>query len=163
SHSSPYVNGTTQQHQAQFAASPILVPSGATLTQWVNFQAGVNAPSEIMVQLHTLDGSSWEHRAYWGASLIGFGTNGTASRRQHQTSTFAYDRYNDQVASVDPSGIAKVTDYDPNGLARQVLSGLHAPTPPVVFEDPLQYNGVLANPWVFEKLTNNTIQPSTVS
>jgi len=24
---------------------------------------------------------SWEHRAYWGANNIGFGTDGTASRR----------------------------------------------------------------------------------
>jgi RHS repeat-associated protein len=238
SHSSPFVSGTTQQHQAQFASSPILVPSGATLTQWVYFQAGVNAPTEIMLQLHAQDGTSaWEHRAYWGANSIAYGTDGTAARRvqsttlplaghwvaltiqlgpiltsagtskdvgmeghmldaiafdvysnlasgggtywgptildfppatapatfQHQTSTFAYDQYNDQVASVDPNGIAQVTDYDANGFARQASSGLRAPTPPVVFEDPLQYPGVLTNPWVFEKLTNNTTQPSTAS
>ena len=26
------------------------------------------------------DGSGWEHRAYWGADLVTYGTNGTASR-----------------------------------------------------------------------------------
>jgi len=27
------------------------------------------------------DGSSWEHRAYWGANSLGYGTDGTVSRR----------------------------------------------------------------------------------
>jgi len=36
-------------------------------------------PREIMLQLN--DGS-WEHRAYWGENLIGYGTNGTNSRRR---------------------------------------------------------------------------------
>ena len=35
-------------------------------------------PSEIMVQWR--EGTSWEHRAYWGASKIDWGTAGTASR-----------------------------------------------------------------------------------
>src|SRR5207302_560447 len=35
-------------------------------------------PSQVMLQWN--DGS-WEHRAYWGANLIGWGTDGTVSRR----------------------------------------------------------------------------------
>ena len=223
-HSSPYVNGTYQQHQFQNVAAPILVPSGSTVTQWVYFQPGVPAPSEIMLQFYSQDASSWEHRAYWGPDLMTFGTSrkqqsallpltghwvaltvqlgpiltsagkstdvgmeghtlggiaydvftnqtrgGTTwwgptildfppatapANLQHQTSTFAYDQTNNQVAKVDPNGIATVTDYDANGLARQVSSGLHAPTPPVLFEDPLMYNGILTNPWTFEQLSN---------
>src|SRR6185369_10388255 len=37
-----------------------------------------NPPSQIMLQWN--DGS-WEHRAYWGSNDIGFGTDGTPSRR----------------------------------------------------------------------------------
>jgi len=39
----------------------------------------VNPPSEIMLQWN--DGT-WEHRAYWGANLIPWGTDGTTSRRR---------------------------------------------------------------------------------
>jgi len=35
-------------------------------------------PSEIMLQWN--DGSSWEHRAYWGADMLGYGVENTASR-----------------------------------------------------------------------------------
>ncbi len=38
-----------------------------------------NLPNEIMLQWH--ENGSWEHRAYWGANNIVFGTNGTASRK----------------------------------------------------------------------------------
>jgi hypothetical protein len=38
-----------------------------------------NPPSEVMLQWH--DGVDWQHRAYWGANLIPWGTEGTASRR----------------------------------------------------------------------------------
>jgi hypothetical protein len=38
----------------------------------------VNVPNEIMLQWN--DGT-WEHRAYWGANIIGWGTDGTNSRR----------------------------------------------------------------------------------
>jgi hypothetical protein len=35
-------------------------------------------PSEVMLQWN--DGSSWDHRAYWGANDIAWGVNGTASQ-----------------------------------------------------------------------------------
>jgi hypothetical protein len=35
-------------------------------------------PQEILLQWN--DGSGWEHRAFWGANLIGYGAHGTASR-----------------------------------------------------------------------------------
>lgn len=38
-----------------------------------------NPPTEIMLQWH--DGTSWEHRAYWGANSIAYGTDGTTTRR----------------------------------------------------------------------------------
>lgn len=36
-------------------------------------------PQQIMLQF--FDGNGWEHRAYWGANLITWGTDGTNSRR----------------------------------------------------------------------------------
>jgi hypothetical protein len=39
----------------------------------------MNPPSEVMLQW--ADSSSWNHRAYWGANQIGFGTDGMPSRR----------------------------------------------------------------------------------
>ncbi len=39
-----------------------------------------NPPQEIMLQWGE-DTQGWEHRACWGANLIGWGTDGTPSRR----------------------------------------------------------------------------------
>ncbi|HEX8180893.1 MAG TPA: Calx-beta domain-containing protein [Pyrinomonadaceae bacterium] len=39
----------------------------------------MNPPSEIMLQW--ADNASWNHRAYWGSNQIGFGTDGTTTRR----------------------------------------------------------------------------------
>jgi hypothetical protein len=41
----------------------------------------LNPPQQVMLQWQDFDGS-WEHRAYWGADLIGWGTDGTDSRRR---------------------------------------------------------------------------------
>ena len=38
----------------------------------------MNPPSEVMLQWY--DGI-WEHRVYWGANVIAWGTDGSASRR----------------------------------------------------------------------------------
>ena len=53
------------------------VAKGDTLYAWVYLDLA-NPPSEIMVAWN--DGSSWEHRAYWGANSITYGTTGHASR-----------------------------------------------------------------------------------
>ena len=39
-----------------------------------------NPPTEVMLAWNTSAGD-WEHRAYWGANNIPYGTDGTASRR----------------------------------------------------------------------------------
>jgi hypothetical protein len=53
------------------------VNTGDTLFAWVYIDSA-NPPSEIMLAWN--DGSSWEHRAYWGANTITDGTSGTAGR-----------------------------------------------------------------------------------
>ncbi|HLP26101.1 MAG TPA: peptidylprolyl isomerase, partial [Acidobacteriota bacterium] len=57
---------------------PLEVQSGDVLFVhvWLDPQ---NPPREVMVSWN--DGSSWEHRAYWGANVITYSTDGTAGRR----------------------------------------------------------------------------------
>ncbi len=70
---------TSGEHQHYFsgASATLAVGVGDTLFAYV-FLDTANPPSEVMLQWN--DGS-WEHRAYWGANLIGWGTDGTVSRR----------------------------------------------------------------------------------
>jgi hypothetical protein len=69
----------TGQHQHFFkeATATLPIDTGDTLYAYVNVDPA-NPPSQIMLQWN--DGT-WEHRAYWGSNNIGFGTDGTASRR----------------------------------------------------------------------------------
>jgi subtilisin family serine protease len=60
------------------ASNTLAVDTGDTLFAYIYIDPA-NPPSEIMLSWN--DGSSWEHRAYWGANLITNGTDGTASRR----------------------------------------------------------------------------------
>jgi hypothetical protein len=71
-------NVASGEHQHYFynAAATLSVNVGDTLFAYVYLDPA-NPPSEVMLQWN--DGS-WEHRAYWGANQIGWGTNGTASR-----------------------------------------------------------------------------------
>jgi RHS repeat-associated protein len=78
SHQSSISSG---MHQHYFLASPTNVPvrSGGTLYAYIYIDPE-NIPQEVMLQWGTpTDG--WEHRAYWGANVLGWGTYGTSSRR----------------------------------------------------------------------------------
>jgi len=63
------------EHYFSGAAQTITVNPGDTLFAAVYIDPN-NIPSEIMLQW---DNGSWDHRAYWGAPLITYGANGTAS------------------------------------------------------------------------------------
>ena len=65
------------QHYFYSATATLAVGVGDTLSTYIYLDPA-NPPSEVMLQWY--DGS-WEHRAYWGANLIGLGTDGSASRR----------------------------------------------------------------------------------
>ena len=86
SNPTPYAGGLANQsqlasglHQHYFtsATTTMTINSGDTLFVAVYLDPN-NPPSEIMLQWN--DGSSWEHRAFWGANSITYGTYGTASR-----------------------------------------------------------------------------------
>jgi len=65
------------QHYFTGATPTLSVGAADTLFAYVYLDAA-NPPREVMLQWN--DGT-WEHRAYWGANLITWGTDGTASRR----------------------------------------------------------------------------------
>ena len=82
---SPYSGAWSQQssvgaglHEHYFsgALQTLTVTTNDTLFAAV-YPDPSNVPSEIMLQWN--DGSTWDHRAYWGDCLISYGANGTAS------------------------------------------------------------------------------------
>ncbi len=76
SHQSNIVSGM-HQHYFDNATTTMAVNTGDKLIVYVYLDPS-NMPSEVMVQWNDGD---WEHRAYWGANNIGWGTNNTNSRR----------------------------------------------------------------------------------
>jgi hypothetical protein len=76
-HQSTLLAGT-HQHFFRDATATMTVSTGATLYAWVYIDPA-NPPSEIMLQWYDNTGS-WEHRAYWGANKLTYGTDGTTGR-----------------------------------------------------------------------------------
>jgi len=66
-------------HEISFTGAPaqMQVYAGDSLFAWVYLDSA-NPPSEILLAWN--DGSSWEHRAYWGSNSITYGNNGTVGR-----------------------------------------------------------------------------------
>jgi len=79
-HQSALVSGNPYNHQHGFTgATTTITPGiGERLFAYVNVDPN-SPPWEVMLQWY--DGSSWGHRAYWGANVITYGTDGTVSRR----------------------------------------------------------------------------------
>jgi hypothetical protein len=64
------------QHFFSGATAPLQVNTGDKLYTYVYIDPA-NAPTEIMLQWN--DGASWEHRAYWGANSVAWGTDASPS------------------------------------------------------------------------------------
>jgi hypothetical protein len=67
-------------HELSFTgstAAAMQVSAGDGLFAWIYLNSA-NPPSEVLVAWY--DGSSWEHRAYWGTNNISYGTNKTVGR-----------------------------------------------------------------------------------
>lgn len=75
-HASDNIAGV-HQHYFYGATQTLTINTGDTLVAHV-FLDPVNPPTQVMLQWN--DGT-WEHRAYWGASQIPWGVEGTVSRR----------------------------------------------------------------------------------
>jgi hypothetical protein len=66
------------QYLFQNATATMSVPSGGSTLYCYIYIDPANPPSEVMLQWN--DGSSWEHRAYWGGNSLSYGTDGTVNR-----------------------------------------------------------------------------------
>src|SRR5260370_11068947 len=102
---------------------------------------------------------------WWGPTVLDMPPANPVTDARHTTTTFAYNQMNDQIATVDPNGIASVTDFDAHGQARQVSSGVHAPQPTPLLDDSLFYRrSDVTKPCVAEFVnapTGAADQPST--
>ena len=67
------------QHFFHSATNTLAVNTGDKLFAYIYLDPA-NLPNEVMLQWSANNGN-WEHRAYWGADTIPWGTNGTNSRR----------------------------------------------------------------------------------
>jgi len=67
------------QHFFQGTAQTLKVSAGDRLYAWVYLDAN-EPPRELMLQWNI--NGSWEHRAYWGRDLIGWGSAGSVSRQR---------------------------------------------------------------------------------
>jgi hypothetical protein len=67
----------THQHYFMSATETLTVNTGDLLIAYVYLDPA-NTPRQVMLQWNN---GSWEHRAYWGENLIGWGVTGTDSRR----------------------------------------------------------------------------------
>ncbi|HEY9172943.1 MAG TPA: thrombospondin type 3 repeat-containing protein [Verrucomicrobiae bacterium] len=73
---------TMHQHYFERATSVIRPGTGDVLYAYVNLDP-TKPPTEVMLQFQTLENNGsygWEHRAYWGANSLSYGTDGTISR-----------------------------------------------------------------------------------
>ena len=77
-HTEPPMAGL-HQHFFENASATFTVAAGERLFVWVYVDPD-NPPAQLMLQWRT--GASWEHRAYWGLSRIGWGAEGAASRKR---------------------------------------------------------------------------------
>jgi hypothetical protein len=73
SHQSALASGL-HEHAFVGASAPLVIGAGDTMFVYVYLDPA-NLPEEIMLNWN--DGSSWEHRAFWGADKITYGTAGT--------------------------------------------------------------------------------------
>ncbi len=71
------VKAGLHEHYFNWAYETLSVRTGETLFAYIYLDPS-NPPTEVM--LHWNDGS-WDHRAYWGANRISYGTDGSAGRR----------------------------------------------------------------------------------
>ena len=74
-------NIVSGMHQQYFygATNTLTVNAGEKLIAYVYIDP-INPPSQVMLQWNDA-ANGWEHRAYWGANSIAWGTDGTNSRR----------------------------------------------------------------------------------
>jgi hypothetical protein len=106
------------EHQAYFynTWNPLSIPGGSSLFAYVYLDPA-NPPSEVMLQWNV--GGSWEHRAYWGADDITWGSDGTVSR----ASMGALPATGGWVQLAVPASVVGLDGQTVNGMAFTLYNG----------------------------------------
>jgi Protein of unknown function (DUF1565)/Right handed beta helix region len=76
-HQSALLSGV-HDHYFNFATATLTVNTGDELFTYIYLDPA-NPPSEVMLAWKAV-GGTWEHRAYWGANEVPWGTDGSASQ-----------------------------------------------------------------------------------
>jgi RHS repeat-associated protein len=120
-HISRYLTGA-HQHYYQDDPAGFTILSGQYHIQYVYIPPGQSA-AEIMLQFQdsTTNSDRWAHRAYWGANLIGWGTDGTNSRRPMGALPTAAGRWLMLIVKADDVGTPTVSPI--KGLAYTLYGG----------------------------------------
>jgi RHS repeat-associated protein len=110
---------------------PLLVPLGPS----------ENGALDVDVANRNLDGLAFtvlggSARVWWGPFELDM-PGDRVSDPTRAITTHAYDQQNDLIATVDPNGIATVTDYDAHGLPIQVATGVRPSPPALLASDPV--------------------------
>lgn len=103
------------QHYFTGATETLPISTGNVLYAYVYLDP-LNPPSEVMLQWN--DGT-WEHRAYWGADQLGWGTDATNSRR-YMGSLPATDQW---VRLEVPASAVGLEGHTLNGMAFTLYDG----------------------------------------
>jgi hypothetical protein len=112
----PVVHG----HSFSGATDTMRVKQDNVLITYV-FIDPANAPSELMLEWRLNDGTAWEHRAYWGANVIPFGADGTASRRY--MGPIPTDWYGRWVRLEVPAGRVGLDNVSVDGMSFLLYGG----------------------------------------
>jgi hypothetical protein len=107
------------EHQVYFqnATATLSIETNAVLYAWIYLNPSA-PPSAAMLQWCDQSGS-WEHRAYWGANLLTFGVDGTASR----TNMGALPAAGQWAQLTVPVGLVNLAGNTLNGLAFTLYGG----------------------------------------
>jgi hypothetical protein len=116
-HRAPLAAG---RHEHNFAgATATLRPRNAgALFAWVFLDPDA-PPQTLMLQWHSA--GSWEHRAYWGANLIGLGRDGSPSRLQIDAEIPTPGRW--VRLAVEPASVGLDTASTIDGMAFTLFDG----------------------------------------
>lgn len=106
------------QHFFLDATARLAPAAGDQLYAWVYLDPD-HPPRTLMLQWHA--GGSWEHRAYWGANLIDWGTDGTASRRRIDEQLPALGRW--LRLAIDPASLGLDAATPIDGMAFTLFDG----------------------------------------
>jgi hypothetical protein len=106
----------SHQHYFEGANPPFVIAAGDRLFTYIYLDSK-NLPTQVMLQFKL--GNSWEHRAYWGASKLPWGMEGTNSRRYMGTLPDA-DRW---VRLEIPANLVGLENSEINGIAFTLFDG----------------------------------------